>query len=273
MGKDSALNSFQPELTIFADRLEDLLGVDSLDLANFETIIDVVQRQAALIEGYEKANGGAILVHRFALLGQYCIEKTQELSALVVECNRILDQTFEKIKNVHFLDMAAEATQGVPVHDTRLWHIGRIPFSEPFTRRLIDRWSGITLSMLGKTARLIVLDLDNTLWGGVLGEDGRDAISIGGDFPGNAFLSFQKTLKGLSDRGVALAVCSKNDEDLALQVLTDHEDVLIRPEILVAHRINWRPKWQNIREIAAELDLGLGSVLFIDDNPVRARSS
>lgn len=268
MEPNSALNSFKPELTIFADRLEDLLGVDCLDLANAETIIDAVKQHAALIQGYATGNGGTILVHRFALLGQHSVEKLTSLSGLVAKCNNILSQSLEEIENTYFLDMGTEVAQGIAVHDARLWYIGRIPFSEPFTRHLAERWSAIILFVLGKTARLLVLDLDNTLWGGVLGEDGIEGISIGGDFPGNAYLSFQKTLKAFSDRGVALAVCSKNDEDLALKVLSDHEDIVIRPETLVAHRINWKPKWQNIREIAAELDLGLGSVLFIDDNPV-----
>jgi len=268
MAQDSDLNIFNPELTIFADRLEDLLSTDSLELATAETVIDAVKQYADLIQRYGRGNGGIIIVHQFTLFGQHSVERSNKLSALIAESNSILSQSLEGVDNIYFLNMAIEAAQGIPVHDARLWYIGRFPFSEPFTRHLSKRWSSIILFVLGKTARLLVLDLDNTIWGGVLGEDGQEGVSIGGDFPGNAFLSFQKTLKAFSDRGIALAVCSKNDEDLALKALSDHESMVIRPESLVAHRINWKPKWQNIREIAAELDLGLGSVLFIDDNPV-----
>jgi FkbH-like protein len=145
--------------------------------------------------------------------------------------------------------------------------VGRIPFSEPFSRVVARRWSGLILAILGKTARAVVVDLDNTLWGGVLGEDGIAGVQLGGDFPGNAYMAFQRVLKSVTGRGIALAVCSKNDEDLALQAIDRLPAMQIRSGDIVAHRINWRPKWENIREIAAELNLGLESLLFIDDNP------
>jgi FkbH-like protein len=149
-----------------------------------------------------------------------------------------------------------------------LWHLGRLPFSEGFSQRLARRWIGLTLALLGKTARVVVLDLDNTLWGGVLGEDGLAGIRVGGDYPGNAYATFQRALKRLPERGIGLAVCSRNDRDLAIQALETHSAMLIRPSEFIAMQINWRPKWENLREIAAELNLGLESLLFVDDNPI-----
>lgn len=268
LDQGSELAEFDPEFTIFADRLEDLVGVASLDLADPALVVEASRQHAGLIRNFAEANGGTMLVHRFALLGRNSVEKAVSLSAMVAECNRTLDETLGDLDRVVWLDVAAEAAQAEAVLDARLWHIGRLPFAESFARQLVRRWSGVALALLGKTARLLVLDLDNTLWGGVLGEDGAKGIAIGGDFPGNAFQRFQQTLKGLADRGVALAVCSKNDEDLALDALSTHTSMVLRPDDLVSHRINWQPKWQNIREIAAELDLGLGSIMFIDDNPV-----
>lgn len=264
----SDLAEFRAELAIFADRLEDLLGVPALDLADPDTLVDAVQQYTGLIRRFAEDSGATVVVHRFALTQRHTVERMAELSGLVAACNRILDETLADLPRIAWVDLAGEAARGAPVGDARLWHLGRIPFSKPFTARLVERWSGIVLAMLGKTARLLVLDLDNTLWGGVLGEDGPEGIAIGGDSPGNAFARFQTTIKTLAERGFALAVCSKNDEALALDVLTNHKDMSIRPDDLATHRINWMPKWQNIREIAAELDLGLGSVMFIDDNPV-----
>jgi FkbH-like protein len=130
------------------------------------------------------------------------------------------------------------------------------------------RWAALTLAMLGKTARVIVVDLDNTLWGGILGEDGLTGIKIGGDYPGNAFTAFQRALKSLRQRGVVLAINSKNDEDLVLRAIDELPSMILHSDDFSARRVNWRPKWQNIREIAAELNIGTDSVLFIDDNPV-----
>ncbi|MEO0034372.1 MAG: hypothetical protein RLZZ501_395, partial [Pseudomonadota bacterium] len=124
-----------------------------------------------------------------------------------------------------------------------------------------------TLAVLGKSTRLVVVDLDNTLWGGVLGEDGVEGLAIGGDYPGNAYAAFQRHLKALTRRGIALAIASKNDTDLALRALETLPAMVLRPGDFSAHRINWQPKWRNLREIAAELALGEASILFIDDNP------
>ena len=268
MMPQSELADFNPELTIAVDRIEDLLGAPSLDLVDQNKALDASQLYGQTLCHFAETNGSTLVVHKFAVTGRHDLERTQELRDLIDQCNAVLDAELKNAKTVLWIDMAAETTSGIATWDARLWHLGRIPFSKDFTQHIVIRWTGIILAQLGKTARLLVLDLDHTMWGGVLGEDGPEGILIGGDFPGNAFSHFQKTIKNLSERGVALAVSSKNDEDLALDVLQNHAAMIIRPDDLVSHRINWQPKWQNIRDIAAELDLGLGSVLFIDDNPV-----
>lgn len=264
----SELAEFKADLAIFADRIEDLLGQPALDLIDPETAVSAVQSYADLIVHFAQANSASIVVHRFAVTGRHNVERLSEMATLVARCNGVLQEVLAQVDGVIWVDLASEVSAGIPLWDARLWHLGRIPFSKAFTVQLTTRWGGIILALLGKTARLLVLDLDHTMWGGVLGEDGPEGIQIGGDFPGNAFSRFQHTIKALSERGIALAVCSKNDEDLALEVLKNHNAMVIRPDDLVNHRINWQPKWQNIRDIAADLDLGLGSVMFIDDNPV-----
>lgn len=119
----------------------------------------------------------------------------------------------------------------------------------------------------GQRKKCLVLDLDNTLWGGVLGEDGVDGIKIGGDYPGNAFLYFQEALVELSKTGVILAVCSKNNENDVLEAWEKNPFIKLEKNFISSYRINWNNKADNIREIAAELNIGLDSIVFVDDNP------
>lgn len=116
--------------------------------------------------------------------------------------------------------------------------------------------------------KCLVLDLDNTLWGGVLGEDGVEGIQLGNIYPGLAFYDFQKGLLELYKSGVILAVCSKNNESDVLECWTKHPSILINKKHLSSYRINWVDKPTNIRAIADELNIGLDSIVFIDDNPV-----
>ncbi|AVX06241.1 aminoglycoside N(3)-acetyltransferase (plasmid) [Maritalea myrionectae] len=268
MNSGSALWNFSAELTIFADRIEDLLGLPALDLAEPENALDAVQDYANLVCHYAKTNGGTIVVHRFSTTHTHNVERMNELRNITEQANKLLEDQLQSIPGVIWIDLATEYASGTAPYDPRLWHLGRIPYTKAFTAKISKRWAGIVLAQLGKTVRLLVLDLDNTMWGGVLGEDGPEGILLGGDFPGNAFSYFQRTIKSLAARGLALAVCSKNDESLALDVLENHAAMILRPDDLVAYRVNWQPKWQNIREIALSLDLGLESVMFIDDNPV-----
>ncbi|MBQ3881213.1 MAG: HAD-IIIC family phosphatase, partial [Bacteroidales bacterium] len=118
-----------------------------------------------------------------------------------------------------------------------------------------------------KRKKCLVLDLDNTLWGGVLGEDGISGIKIGGDYPGKAFHFFQESLLELSKSGVILAVCSKNNEEDVFEAWEKNPFMVLRKEHFSAMRINWTDKATNLREIASELNIGLDSFVFVDDNP------
>lgn len=118
-----------------------------------------------------------------------------------------------------------------------------------------------------KRKKCLVLDLDNTLWGGVLGEDGIEGIRIGGDYPGKAFLYFQEALLELSRIGVILTVCSKNNEQDVLEAWEKNPFMVLKKEHFAAYRVNWQDKASNIKEMAEELNIGLDSFVFVDDNP------
>lgn len=127
--------------------------------------------------------------------------------------------------------------------------------------------AGIVKSLYGKTKKCLIVDLDNTLWGGVIGDDGVQNLILGRDHPlGEAFADFQRYVKGLQRRGIIIAVCSKNDAENAKEGFA-HPDSVLRLEDFSAFKANWSPKPENVRQIAAELKIGLDSIVFVDDNP------
>jgi FkbH-like protein len=262
----SELRKIKPTITVFCERLEDIAGSNFEDEQQVE---DCVYEYGQLIATYCQENEGIIIVHQLAPRTRNNCVAGAALAVMTQKFNQILQESLADCERVVWLDMSQEfALAEDSIIDERLWYLGRFPFSNAFSDQLADRWAAITLAELGKTVRLVVVDLDNTMWGGVVGEEGIDGIHVGGDYPGNAFIAFQRSLKALSNRGIALAICSKNDEDLALQAIDTHPEMVLRSSDFIAHRINWNPKWVNIRELADDVNLGLDSILFIDDNPV-----
>jgi FkbH-like protein len=126
----------------------------------------------------------------------------------------------------------------------------------------------LILGLRSPPKKVLVLDLDNTLWGGVVADDGLEGIEIGDTSPrGEAFKAFQKYIASLKERGVLLAVCSKNDHARAIEVFDKHPEMVLRSGDFVSFKANWKPKSDNLHEMAAELRLGIDSFVFVDDNP------
>ena len=124
------------------------------------------------------------------------------------------------------------------------------------------------LSRKGQNRKLLVLDLDDTLWGGIVGDVGWKNLRIGGhDYLGESFRDFQLKIKSLTVRGIMLALASKNDESIAMEAIKKHPEMVLSINDFVAHRINWKDKAKNISEIVDELNIGLQSVVFFDDSP------
>ncbi|GIW73799.1 MAG: hypothetical protein KatS3mg103_0321 [Phycisphaerales bacterium] len=144
----------------------------------------------------------------------------------------------------------------------------RLPLSAEALLPLAGEWVRYLLPAIGRQAKCLVLDLDNTLWGGVVGEDGPGGIRLGVEHPGAHYRAIQQAALDLYHRGILLAVCSKNNPQDAMEVIAGHPQMILRPEHFAAMRINWTDKAQNLREIAAELNIGLDSLVFLDDNPV-----
>ena len=152
--------------------------------------------------------------------------------------------------------------------DKSLWHQAKYALSMGSIPELAFNINKIINSSFGKSEKCLVLDLDNTCWGGVIGDDGLDGISIGVETAiAESYTSFQKYVKELKQRGVILAVCSKNDFQNAKEGF-NHPDSVLKFDDFISFKSNWDPKHQNILDIAKEVNIGVDSLVFIDDNPV-----
>lgn len=148
------------------------------------------------------------------------------------------------------------------------WFEAKQPFTPDFLVELSKEVTHLVCRKHTVLKKVLITDLDNTLWGGNIGDDGIEGIELGSVTPrGEAFLSFQKYLLSLEKRGILLAVCSKNTESIAKEVITKHPEMALKLENFVAFKANWEPKPNNISQIASELNVGLDSCVFVDDNP------
>ena len=261
---------------IFCQRFEDLLeGAHGCASANETAVLETrVDDYLARIAEARERFSGRFLVLDLASVRPYPdsleADEERDVAALVRRLNQRLHEGVVALADCRVVALSSlvERFGARRADPGKYWHLGRAPFHGEFVKALCRRLLGAMLAWEGATARLVVLDLDNTLWGGVVGDDGLEGIRLGGDHPGSLFSAFQHYLKRLRERGVALAVASKNSEPVALEALREHPGMVLAPEDFAAMRINWSPKPQNLMELAEELGLGLGSVLFLDDNPV-----
>lgn len=153
--------------------------------------------------------------------------------------------------------------------DLKYWFLYHAPFKHNLMCTIAQYISELILAIKGNIKKLIVVDCDNTLWGGIVGELGYMEINLDKyQYPGNIYYFFQKQLLALKEKGVLLAICSKNNEKDVLDVLDKNENCLIKRKDIVSYQINWNNKATNINQIAYELNIGLDSIVFIDDSPV-----
>lgn len=192
-----------------------------------------------------------------------------ELLSAVSDYNSALVQAEAEHPNVKLLDIR-EFTRQYPVaevYDWKFWFISQMGMNPRLSKSFIE-WFARKLDEIAlKRKKCLVLDLDNTLWGGVLGEDGIEGIKLGGDYPGKAFHYFQEALLELSKSGVILTVCSKNNEEDVLEAWEKNPFMVLKKDNFATWRINWTDKATNIKELAEELNIGLDSFVFVDDNP------
>lgn len=184
---------------------------------------------------------------------------------LNVELREMVSQTH----NAFFVDMEMiQARVGaLRLFDNRWWYRGRAPYSREGLGAMAAEMATIIRAVSGKVKKVLVLDCDGVLWGGVVGEDGLEGIQLGPGHPGGSYMDFQQAVKELAARGVVIALNSKNNERDVWEVFDAHPHMVLSREDIVAHRINWVDKAANLRSLADELNLGLDSFVFCDDSP------
>ena len=192
-----------------------------------------------------------------------------QLQSAIAEYNLALFGFGNKYSNVKVVDITdfSHRYARTDLFDWKFYFVSQMGMNPRLSGDFADWWTKKLNSIALKRKKCLVLDLDNTLWGGVLGEEGIDGIKIGGDYPGKAFLLFQEALLELSRQGVILTIVSKNNEQDVLDVWEKNPFIVLKKEHFAAYRINWTDKAANIKELSEELNIGLDSFVFVDDNP------
>jgi FkbH-like protein len=192
------------------------------------------------------------------------------LKEMVYDFNARLADAFRSDPQVFLFDFNSFVSKygEINVLDYRQFLVGDIKVSLSYIPHLAEELMGYIKADLGVNRKCIVLDLDNTLWGGIIGEDGFDRIDLSLKPPGMAYMEFQRVLLALYQRGVILAINSRNNEDEALRAIRDHPFMVLREEHFATMKINWSDKISNMKEIAQELNIGLDSIVYFDDDPI-----
>jgi len=154
----------------------------------------------------------------------------------------------------------------------RYWYAAKYPFATSMVPLYADNLMRILAAQMGRSRRVLVLDLDNTLWGGIVGDDGIEGLALGNGSPlGEAHAALQRMALSLKERGIILCVSSKNDEAIALHAFRNHPEMILKEDDIVVFRVNWDDKAANIKAIAEATDLGLDAFVFLDDNPAERK--
>ena len=279
LNKESLLYLSEPDILIIHFRIEDIDENLSNNFSIFSELelkdkqIKILSRVKSIMEMLSEGFDGNVIIYNFAFTECLSISISDPMLPypherfiselnykLIAICKKIAScQIFDYFQTVNFVGISNWV-------DLKMLHLARIPFS-------VD--SQITISkVLSKTivasreapCKCLVLDLDNTLWGGILGEDGVTGIQFGNDYPGSAFKRFQQSVLELYNQGVLLAISSKNDEKIVKDAFSKRNDFIININHFSALKINWKNKADNIIEISKELNIGLNSIVFFDDS-------
>lgn len=172
-------------------------------------------------------------------------------------------------ENIFILDVCSiiEEYGYKNIYDNGMWYFGKNRFNKLGNKLISEKIKYTINAINNNTKKCLVLDLDNTLWGGIIGEDGIGGIKLSRDGIGELFRNFQKEILKIKNKGILLAICSKNNLNDAKEVFDNHKDMILKWDDFIIHKINWELKSENIKNIAIELNIGEDSLVFIDDNP------
>ncbi|HEY2341528.1 MAG TPA: HAD-IIIC family phosphatase, partial [Chthoniobacteraceae bacterium] len=242
-----------------------------------EELADLPARWAGEVAGLVKAlaaKRSQIIINNLAplrerLFGNYAVRTASSPYGSALEANRALAAAAGSASQCYINDVAYLASRSglESWYDDRWWIHSKYPCAPEHFAAIAESAASIIMATRGKLTKVVALDLDNTLWGGVIGDDGLEGIEIGGMGAGEAFEEFQRYLLRLKQRGLILAICSKNDEANARLPFREHPAMVLKETDIAAFVANWSPKSENLRRIARLLNLGLDSIVFVDDSP------
>ena len=281
LDQDSALYQSDPSVIVVAARLEELappLVERFVSLAQEDVITEianVTDRVRGLVQGIRQHSQATVLVFNFAPPGHLAAGLADTglglpQASAIQQVNDQLAQVCKSQSGAFVFDYARLVTQSGQRNwqDPKIWYLGRIPMSSHAQLETGKSLSRYMRAAKFPACKCLVIDLDNTLWGGVIGEEGVGGIALGEEFPGSVYKSFQRRLLSLRDQGTLLAIASKNNEADALEVFEKHSDCVLSLDDFAARRINWNDKAASLISIAEELNIGTDALAFFDDSPV-----
>lgn len=225
-----------------------------------------------LLAGFLDRTDATVVVHTVPLPAQVrdgviSLRARARVTQLWYRLNATLLGLAERHGQVVAVDLAGELAEApVAARDARLHRYADLPYADGALLVLARLVRRVAQAQLGLSRKVLALDLDNTLWGGVLGEVGAQGVQLGGLYPGNSYLELQRTVRRLREQGVILVLASKNDDEAVERALTDHPKVVLRPDAFSARVVNWSAKAGNLRQAAEALSLSTESFVFMDDS-------
>ena len=277
LSPDSAVNSQKPDAVLIAVDyrgypLNSAIGDADAARATVEAALGQIQ---TIRSGIRTNSNALCILQNLAppvelLFGSLDKVVPGSLRGVIEEVNRSIAESIGGTPDV-LLDVAGLAAMvGLAEwHSPEQWNMAKLPFSSTYLPLYADHVARTIAALRGKSRRCLIMDLDNTLWGGVIGDDGLEGIQLAqGDATGEAYLSVQRYALALRERGVVLAVSSKNNDEVARSPFRKHPEMLLREEHIAVLQANWNDKATNIKAIADELALGLDEMVFLDDNPI-----
>jgi FkbH-like protein len=276
LGPGSRLHEFVPQILFLATTWRDLAHPPDFgsDRAEAARVVEAEQADWSLLwQAVHEKFGCQVLQNNFTVPGwrsfaNHELRHPGSFSRYIALMNQSMLDAAPPFVTIHDVDHVATLWGRWRWEDPRFFHQAKLPCDPEYLVDYGHSVASIVAAQLGLAKKCLVLDLDNTLWGGVIGDDGLGGIRLGqGDPEGEAFLGFQIYLKSLRLRGVLLGVCSKNREEVALEVFEKHPEMVLRREDISCFVVNWDDKASNLRTIAKTLNIGLDALVFVDDHP------
>jgi FkbH-like protein len=273
--RNSGLYKFQPQVVVLLNCVQALRAVFLRPETKAASFVDATSKRIARIwEAIQNNIPATIIQSNFVLpyerfFGNFDQKVPESLSATVAAVNSRIAQEARSRGSVLLCDVESVASWlgRQQWFEDRFWDSAKYFCALDCLPYVVNSFVAIVMASLGRVIKCVVVDLDNTLWGGVIGDDGLDGIQISAHGEGEAFYRMQQYLRALKQRGIVLAVCSKNEMANALLPFDKHPEMVLRREDFAAFVANWNDKAVNIRQIKETLNIGFDSMVFLDDNP------